>query len=181
MNDDEAATPQASGTAGGYAEALADALRERADELGVPRDLIFPRKPPTVDETLAAIDNTTGCHQCGNPLGESPSSDFCSEYCQRVWQANRIGATAVPPEAIMEFAHGGVITNPARLHSGRDEREYLVPLRRPEDRPEYEYRAHFEIQADGSVVDNTPFIRERQRNANSTLRSFLGGEEVWWP
>lgn len=44
-------------------------------------------------DIISAIDSATGCHQCGNPLGSSPSSDFCSEFCQRTWQSNR----AAPP------------------------------------------------------------------------------------
>lgn len=135
-------------------------------------------EPPNAD-IIAAIDQAVGCQQCGNPLGSSPSSDFCSEYCQRMWQASRVGATAEPSGTVREFAFGGPlhvapVGTPYELGG-----ETWIPL--GYSLPRREYRAHFEIQQDGSVVDNTPFIRERQRNANSTLRSFLGGEEVWWP
>lgn len=27
------------------------------------------------------------CTQCGGPLGDSPSDDYCSEVCQRLWTA----------------------------------------------------------------------------------------------
>ncbi|SFJ91254.1 Protein of unknown function [Amycolatopsis sacchari] len=46
----------------------------------------------TTTDTVAAIDEVIGtCNQCGRPLGESPSDDFCSENCQQVWRsANRV-------------------------------------------------------------------------------------------
>lgn len=48
-------------------------------------------------DIISAIDAATGCQHCGNPLGSSPSSDFCSEFCQRTWQAKRVGVVAVDP------------------------------------------------------------------------------------
>lgn len=48
-------------------------------------------------DIISAIDAATGCQHCGNPLGSSPSSDFCSEFCQRSWQAKRVGLVAVDP------------------------------------------------------------------------------------
>lgn len=36
-------------------------------------------------DIISAIDAATGCQQCGEPLGSSPSSDFCSEFCQGAW------------------------------------------------------------------------------------------------
>lgn len=69
---------------GDYPEVLRGVLRERADELGIPPELIGIHTPeaahlsrPTLDETLDRIDAATGCQQCGNPLGPSPSDDFC--------------------------------------------------------------------------------------------------------
>lgn len=44
-----------------------------------------------ISGTLAAIDEAIGCHQCGGGLGSSPSDDFCSEPCARVWSARRVG------------------------------------------------------------------------------------------
>lgn len=44
-------------------------------------------------DIISAIDQATGCHQCGNPLGSSPSSDFCSEFCQATWQEKRVDRT----------------------------------------------------------------------------------------
>lgn len=38
-----------------------------------------------VDDTLAAIDAVPGCQQCGGQMGDSPSTDFCSEGCQERW------------------------------------------------------------------------------------------------
>ncbi len=45
----------------------------------------------SLDDTLAAIDAATGCQQCGGPLGDSPSDDFCGENCQAAWRAERVG------------------------------------------------------------------------------------------
>src|SRR5262249_37155023 len=45
--------------------------------------------------TLAQItnaigdDDTPGCHKCGQPVTDSPSSQFCSERCQTAWMANQ--------------------------------------------------------------------------------------------
>ncbi|GHF74247.1 DUF3631 domain-containing protein [Amycolatopsis bartoniae] len=60
----------------------------------------MPVPADTTTNTLAAIDDAIGagvaggpatCCQCGRPLGESPSDDFCSENCQQVWRsANRV-------------------------------------------------------------------------------------------
>lgn len=46
---------------------------------------------PDISSTLAAIDAVVGCHQCGGELGASPSDDFCSEACSRLWKAGRVG------------------------------------------------------------------------------------------
>lgn len=54
-------------------------------------------------DIISAIDSATGCHQCGNPLGSSPSSDFCSEFCQSTWLANRIGTAATDPRSIPTY------------------------------------------------------------------------------
>lgn len=37
---------------------------------------------------------------------------------------------------------------------------------------------HFEIRADGSIVDNRAAIRERQRNANTDIQGWIA-PEVW--
>lgn len=39
--------------------------------------------------TLAGIDVAIGCQQCGGPLDDSPSSDFCNDDCQADWHAAR--------------------------------------------------------------------------------------------
>jgi hypothetical protein len=38
---------------------------------------------------LSLIDSAVGCQECGGPLGESPSSDFCCEAHQQRWHAKR--------------------------------------------------------------------------------------------
>lgn len=43
-------------------------------------------------DIISAIDHATGCHQCGQDLTGSASDDFCTEACQRTWQAARVGA-----------------------------------------------------------------------------------------
>lgn len=48
------------------------------------------------DQLLSAIDTLTDtCVQCGRPRGDSPSADFCSENCQRVWRATHADTRAV--------------------------------------------------------------------------------------
>lgn len=49
-------------------------------------------------DIISAIDAATGCQQCGNPLGSSPSSDFCSEFCQGSWHEKRVGIEPVAAE-----------------------------------------------------------------------------------
>jgi hypothetical protein len=54
----------------------------------------------TVDATVSAIDDVIGdtastatpdrgCCQCGNPLADSPSDDFCTEPCQAEWLSHQ--------------------------------------------------------------------------------------------
>lgn len=40
-------------------------------------------------DIIASIDRAIGCQRCGNPLGSSPSDDFCGERCQHAWHAKR--------------------------------------------------------------------------------------------
>lgn len=44
-------------------------------------------------DIIAAIDEATGCQQCGKPLERSVSDDFCGEGCQQAWHAKRVGMT----------------------------------------------------------------------------------------
>ncbi len=57
------------------------------------RPLVPPVQFTTVDtgdvDILAVIDAALGCRQCGGPLGDSPSTLFCSDDCQRAWHAAR--------------------------------------------------------------------------------------------
>jgi hypothetical protein len=43
-------------------------------------------------DILEVIDAATGCQQCGGPLEDSPSSDFCDPGCQRRWHARHAHA-----------------------------------------------------------------------------------------
>lgn len=50
-------------------------------------------------DIIAAIDHATGCQQCGKDLTGSVSDDFCSEECQRGWQAVNVAhVKQVEPE-----------------------------------------------------------------------------------
>ncbi|OLR92694.1 hypothetical protein BJP25_21975 [Actinokineospora bangkokensis] len=45
-----------------------------------------------VSDVVAEIDAVMGCQQCGGPLGDSPSGDFCGQACASLWAAQRTGA-----------------------------------------------------------------------------------------
>lgn len=47
-----------------------------------------------MSDIIDRIDAATGCHQCEQPLGHSPSDMFCSEDCQSAWQSKRVGMAA---------------------------------------------------------------------------------------
>lgn len=41
----------------------------------------------TSRDFIAELDAAIGCQQCGQPLGNSPSNDFCAPECQSAWSA----------------------------------------------------------------------------------------------
>lgn len=41
-------------------------------------------------DILDRIDAAIGCQQCAGPLGDSPSSDFCSPDCLEGWHGRRV-------------------------------------------------------------------------------------------
>lgn len=49
------------------------------------------------DDIITKIDKATGCQECGQGLGASPSDDFCSEICQNHWSRKHNGGEVVPP------------------------------------------------------------------------------------
>jgi hypothetical protein len=49
-----------------------------------------------VTDIIDQIDAAAGCQQCGKPLDVSPSTDFCSEGCQRAWTACAHQAAQLP-------------------------------------------------------------------------------------
>jgi len=62
---------------------------------------------PEAGSVISAIDQVIGCQQCGMPLEESPSGDFCSEDCQETWYLARagtvpVGGAAAPDAALPE-------------------------------------------------------------------------------
>ncbi|MGH3808704.1 MAG: DUF3631 domain-containing protein [Pseudonocardiaceae bacterium] len=49
---------------------------------------------PDISTALTAIDAAIGgraCQHCSQPIGTSPSPDFCSEDCQRIWHEQHTG------------------------------------------------------------------------------------------
>ncbi|WP_414936513.1 DUF3631 domain-containing protein [Amycolatopsis sp. cmx-11-51] len=61
-------------------------------------------------DALIADEPASSCLQCGRPRGDSPSSDFCTENCQRVWRARKTAdepaedGGAQPNQALPETA-----------------------------------------------------------------------------
>lgn len=105
-----------------FLEVLQASLRERADELGVPPELITVScsdspPVPSLDETLERIDTATGCQNCGKDLGRSPSDDFCGEGCQHAWHAGMHRPNAPvepalnPMNSVMALFNGGPLHN----------------------------------------------------------------------
>jgi len=55
---------------------------------------------PDISTALITIDAAIGgreCQHCAQPLGASPSADFCSEGCQRIWHAEQTGTPPTAP------------------------------------------------------------------------------------
>lgn len=54
---------------------------------------------PDIETALTEIDATIGapeCQHCRQPMGTSPSAEFCSEDCQHTWHEQH---AATPPSA----------------------------------------------------------------------------------
>lgn len=45
----------------------------------------------SVSELAERIREELECGQCREPIGGSPSEDFCSQKCQAIWQAGQVG------------------------------------------------------------------------------------------
>ncbi|MFL6144344.1 MAG: DUF3631 domain-containing protein [Labedaea sp.] len=83
-----------------------------------------------LDTTLTAIDQAIGgCHKCGQPLADSPSTDFCSETCQETWLAERSepepvdggqGPTSELAEAVPDRPLNWLGPTPATLRAGHE-------------------------------------------------------------
>jgi hypothetical protein len=65
-------------------------------------------------EFIAELDAAIGCQQCGCPLGDSPSADFCSPRCQTAWSAARAKPLTSYTEPDEQPAH---VSNLVELHS----------------------------------------------------------------
>lgn len=127
---------------------------------------------PAKLDIISAIDHVTGCQQCGNPLGPSPSDDFCGEGCQQAWAAKRVA-----PKVQQRPAPEG--TRPAfHLLNAvvyRSDGEQWVEFGQVNG--QLEAVAHFDISLSGDVVDNTDALRARA-NSNSNIRGWIA-PEVW--
>ncbi len=51
-------------------------------------------------DIISAIDQATGCQQCGKLLGRSVSDDFCGEGCQQRWYTIRARVVKVEPPRV---------------------------------------------------------------------------------
>lgn len=72
----------------------------------------------TDQDFLTRLDAAIGCQQCGGPLGDSPSGDFCDDECQRAWRSQNAEPLPWSPDA-------------ALVYPGRDMATWS-PDRRPE-------------------------------------------------
>ena len=63
-------------------------------------------------DIVDAIDQATGCQQCGGPLGGSPSDYFCGPACQDRWHAARTEPLTGYREAGVLNASGMQILDP---------------------------------------------------------------------
>lgn len=63
---------------------------------------------------ISELDSAIGCQQCGRPLGDSPSDDFCTPDCQAAWSAARTAPLASYSEPDEQPAH---VSNLVELHS----------------------------------------------------------------
>ncbi|MBV9160069.1 MAG: DUF3631 domain-containing protein [Pseudonocardiales bacterium] len=55
---------------------------------------------PNIGTALTAIDAVIGgreCQHCAQPIGASPSADFCSEDCQRTWHEQQATTPTTAP------------------------------------------------------------------------------------
>lgn len=119
----------------------------------------------TVD-IISAIDQATGCQQCGNPLERSVSDDFCGEGCQQAWHASRVRSTSAASAPPWTMGPGVVYRSDGErwIEFGRVDGR-VTPL------------AHFDINLNGDIVDNTEALRERA-TSNADVRGWIA-PEVW--
>ena len=60
---------------------------------------------PTALTALDAPCNEPCCRHCDQPLGSSPSADFCSEDCQDTWQTTQTESAPVPSGSASKALH----------------------------------------------------------------------------
>lgn len=68
----------------------------------------------TAHDFIAELDAAIGCQQCGSPLGDSPSNDFCTDTCQFAWSAARVDPLTSYAEPVDEPEYVG---NQVELHN----------------------------------------------------------------
>lgn len=59
----------------------------------------------SLPETMTTPCAALGCAECGAPLGDSPSSDFCSPGHQDAWNARRAGPPPGGPALYVAERH----------------------------------------------------------------------------
>lgn len=58
-------------------------------------------------DIIDSIDAAIGCQQCGHPIGDSVSDDFCSQGCQGDWHSNPVRSEPLPFPPDLHFQGSG--------------------------------------------------------------------------
>lgn len=98
-----------------------------------------------MSDIVDRIDAAIGCQQCGGPLRDSPSDDFCGERCQEVWH-----------EARADVPHG----DEDEKRYGLFQQRYVlgVEFSRPSGRVDYSRIAGY-VQARYGTQTRTEWLR----------------------
>ena len=71
-------------------------------------------------DIISAIDQATGCQQCGKPLERSVSDDFRGEGCQQAWHAKRADSLKVTSAEIGLSAESAMLGLSSGMRRARD-------------------------------------------------------------
>lgn len=148
-------------------------------------------------DILDAIGAAVGCQQCGRPLGDSPSDDFCRQSCQHAWHGARadelVGCRepwdrpedfplgVIPPEAFEDEDPPILELEPGLCAVGRTSRH--PRSRSSEPMPEARSRGVGVVPADllplcgifGNIIDDD--VERTVRAVPSLLAA--GGTVIW--